>query len=76
MKKTENMPDLVFIGLLGINSKTSAYTYLFISLALALVSIYLGMKNPIFYFGAFFLLASVWYFYCINWVNQNSSWDN
>lgn len=75
MQRKENMPDLVYLGLLGINSKASAYVYLGISVAVGLASIYFGLNRSIYFVGVLMFLASLWYFYCINWVDKNSHWD-
>ena len=75
-EKKKYMPELVYIGLLGINSKSTAYVYLAISLILGLVSIYLGFSQPKYFLGAFMFLATGWYFYAINWVDKNSGWEN
>ena len=70
------MPELVYIGLLGINSKNAAFVYLGISFLLALASVFAGFKNPVYFWGVGFFLSSFWYSYCINWVDKYSSWDN
>jgi hypothetical protein len=74
MKKVKNMPLLVSVGLFGINSKSTAYVYLFISLVLVIISVIMGMRNPIYFVGIGFLISAAWYFYCIKWVDKNSSW--
>lgn len=76
MKRKSNMPELVYIGLLGINSKSTAYVYLSAALFLGLISIYFGLKQPVYFAGTAMFLAAGWYFYCINWVDKNSNWEN
>ncbi|MEP6900152.1 MAG: hypothetical protein ABJA66_00295 [Actinomycetota bacterium] len=76
MHRKENMPDLVYIGLLGINSKATAYVYLAIAAFVGLSSIYMGFSKPTYLWSVLMFLASLWYYYCMNWVDNNSNWDN
>lgn len=75
MQRKNNMPDIVYWGLLGINSKSAAYLYLSVSVLLGLAAIYFGLENPRYFWGCLMFLASLWYFYTINWVEKYSSWN-
>ena len=75
MQKKDNMPDIVYLGLLGINSKATAYVYLAITVFIGLASICFGLANPVYFFGILMFAASFWYYYCINWVEKNSNWN-
>ncbi len=78
MKKKDNMPGFVYIGLLGINSRTMAYFFVILSLVLAAGCLVYAFTNPdpVYYTGLFFIPAAYWYYYCIKWVDQNSSWES
>jgi hypothetical protein len=75
MQKKDNMPDIVYLGLLGINSKATAYVYLAITVFIGLASIYFGLSKPVYFLGIFMFVASFWYYYCINWVEKHSNWN-
>lgn len=76
MKKIEGMPSLVYIGLLGINSKPVAYFYVVLSLLLAVGTVIYGFWNPVYFSGAALVLAAYWYYYAIRWMDKNAAWDN
>jgi hypothetical protein len=76
MKKKDGMPELVYWGLWGINSKLTAYLYFIICLILGLASLFYGFKEPIFFSGVFLLVAAFWYYYSIRWVDNHSSWND
>lgn len=75
MKRKDNMPELVYLGLLGINSKAVAYFYTIFCILLSLLGLIIGFFNPWFFFCVPMLGAAYWYYYCIKWVDKNSSWD-
>lgn len=75
MRKKDGMPDVVYLGLLGINSKNVAYGYLVLSLVLALGCLIYGFVKPIFFWGVPMVSAAYWYYYCIKWVDAHSNWD-
>lgn len=75
MKKKDGMPDVVYLGLLGINSKSVAYGYLLLSLVLALGCLIYGFVKPIFFWGVPMVGAAYWYYYSIKWIDANSTWD-
>jgi hypothetical protein len=75
MKRKDNMPQLVYLGLLGINSKSTAYFYTILCIAIAALGLIIGFFNPWFFFGVPVIGAAYWYYYCIQWVDKNSSWD-
>lgn len=75
MQRKNNMPEIVYWGLFGINSKAVAQMYLWIAFLLGLASIYLGLSNPIYFLGCSMFAACWWYFHSINWVEKYSYWD-
>ena len=76
MKKEKGMPDLVYWGLWGINSKRTAYVFVAISLLLGIGSVAYGFKDPRAFIGAIFFIATIWYIYSIRWVDKNSTWKS
>jgi uncharacterized membrane protein YphA (DoxX/SURF4 family) len=75
MKRKDNMPEFVYLGLVGINSKKVAYFYTILCIVIAALCLIIGFFNPWFFFGVAMLGAAHWYYYCIKWVDKNSSWD-
>lgn len=75
MNKKEGMPELVYIGLLGINSKKAAYAYAVLCIVIALGCLIYGFIEPLYFFGVPMVGAAYWYYYCIKWVDANSTWD-
>jgi len=75
MKKTDNMPDFVYLGLLGINTRATAYAYAIFCLLLSIGCLIYGFVEPIYFSGIGFVLAAIWYLYCIKWVDNNASWS-
>ena len=75
MKRTENMPSLVYWGLWGIRSRAVAVGFLMLSLLLTLLVVYVSvMLNN--YKYLIFVLAPLWYWYAIKWVDKNASWNS
>ena len=68
-------PAFVRLALAGITSRTMAWVCLWISVALAALSIAIGFKWPIAFTGGLMLLAALWYYLAIRWVDQNSRWS-
>lgn len=75
MKKKDNMPIIVYLGLCGISSKSTAYLYATLCIIIGIVSIFMGIKNPQYFYGTLLFIAAYWYFYCIKWIDKNSNWD-
>lgn len=72
MQRKDDMPDIVYLGLMGINSKMTAYIYLVVCVIAAIGSFVLGY--PL--LGVLLVVAALWYVYSIRWVESNSSWDS
>lgn len=76
MKRQENMPELVYWGLWGINSRATALAYLWFCVIAAIGSMFYGFFNAWAFLGMFMLVAAAWYRHAINWADQNSAWKN
>jgi hypothetical protein len=76
MKRKENMPELVYWGLWGIDSRSVAMSFLWVCLTLGIIFLIGGFINPRMFFGALLILAAAWYWYAIRWTDNNSAWNN
>lgn len=74
MKNSKAFPIYVRTGLFGINSKKIAYMYFWLSVVISAVSVIMGFYNKVYFFGVLFLLAALWYFLVIKWMDSNSKW--
>ncbi len=74
MKKKDNMPNFVYLGLWGINSRRTAWGFVWFSVALAVVSLIYGFVHPEAFVWVMFLGAAWWYLCSIKWVDNNSTW--
>ncbi len=75
MKRKENMPFLVYVGLLGLDSRGAALTFMWICTALGVFSLVLGFSHPKAFGGLLFFIAAAWYRYAVKWMDKNSTWD-
>ncbi len=83
MQRKENMPLMVYVGLLGINSRLLAWGFVWLCLTLAMVSlgcgfvINLGLAGAIVsaVFAMTFVGCAAWYWYAIKWVDRYSAWE-
>jgi hypothetical protein len=76
MKKTEGMPLLVHVGLLGIGSRSAAFGFFWACIVLIAISAAYGFADHRWFGGVIgFGLAAGWYLYAIRWVDKHSSWN-
>lgn len=68
-------PPMVRIALFGVPNRTAAWICIWLSIALAVGSVAYGFINPIGFLGVAFVLAALWYFLALRWVDQNSKWS-
>ena len=76
MKRKDNMPELVYWGLWGINSRSAALGFAWVAVALAAACFIYGFVHPLAFLGMLFLGAAAWYWHSIKWVDKNSTWKN
>ncbi len=62
-------PQWVSIGLWGLNKRASALACMWLSIALAATSAIMQ-----FWLGLIMLLAALWYFLAVKWVDENEGW--
>jgi hypothetical protein len=75
MNKTEEMPLLVYLGLLGISSRSTALGFFWLCVALTVASAACSFVEHRWLGGVIaFGLAAAWYLYAVRWVDKHSSW--
>jgi hypothetical protein len=68
-------PWWVKVGLLGLSTRYAAWGFVWLSVALAVLSIVLAPRNRLWIpIGIGFFLAAAWYLRAIRWVDRNSTW--
>ncbi len=71
-------PPMVRFGLMGVRSRGAAWAFFWISIVLAVACIAYAFFNSLFiagiYIGGLFLLAALFYYLAIRWVDQHSKW--
>jgi hypothetical protein len=73
--KTVVRPWWVRVGLWGISSRRSAWTCVWLSIALGVVCVAYGFWNRLFSIGGVWFLAALWYVLAIQWVDRHESWS-
>ena len=68
-------PWWVRVGLWKISGRSSAWLYVWLSVALALACIVAGLWDRRFFAGTLCLLAALWYLLAIRWVDQHGGWS-
>jgi hypothetical protein len=71
----ESRPIWVRLGLFGISSRPLALAYLLVSLLLAVGGVLWSLSDPRFFPAAAFLLAFLWYWLCIRWMDRHDAWN-
>ena len=70
-------PWWVQVGLWGVPGRAGAWAFFAVAglSAVALPAIGIATGIVAFYAGLLFLLAALWYWLCIRWVDEHGSWD-
>jgi hypothetical protein len=68
-------PLMVWLGLVGLPTRRSAWAFFWLSAALGAGFTAYGFLEPIFFLGSLMLVAALWYFLSIRWVDQYGSWS-
>ncbi len=76
MQRKKGMPELVYWGLWGINSRGVALVFCWLCVVAGIVGTIYGFIDPRAFAGIGLFLAAGWYYYAIKWVDANSSWDD
>ena len=76
MNKTKEMPLLVYVGLWGISSRSTAFVFFWACVVLIVISGAYGFVDHRWFGGVVgFGLAGGWYLYAIRWIDKHSSWN-
>ena len=67
-------PWWVSLGLWGVPGRSAAWGFFWFTLLLAVGCIAAGFVYRLAFFGVGIVLASLWYYAAIRWVDQNSEW--
>ncbi len=67
-------PYWVALALWGLPTRAWAWTCFWLAVAIAGGCIALGFIEPVFFIGGLILMAALWYYAAILWVDQNGSW--
>lgn len=67
-------PPMVRMGLMGLRSRGAAWAFFWLSIVIAAGCIAYGFVYPSFFIGAIVLLAALWYYLAIRWVDKHSRW--
>ena len=71
----EEWPLWVRVALWGLPNRNSAWVFFWLSLAIGVGCIAYGFVDRRFFLGDPMLLAALWYYLSIRWVDQNSRWS-
>lgn len=75
MERRDDMPELVYLGLWGIETRRAALAFMWGCIAVGVGSAIVMLRLPQAHVGVFLLLAAPWYWYAIRWVDKNSTWS-
>ena len=67
-------PLWVQVGLWGLPSRGAAWAFFWLSIALAVASAVYGLWDRRFLVGVILLVAALWYWASIRWVDRDGSW--
>lgn len=68
-------PYWVKLALWGVPSRAAAWLYFWAAVAIAAGCTALGFVEPVFFVGGMILLAALWYYAAIQWVDQHGNWS-
>lgn len=68
-------PWWVAVGLFGVSGRSSAWVFVWLSVAMAVISFVIGFIAPIWFLGVGMLVSAWLYWAAIRWVDQNDTWD-
>jgi hypothetical protein len=67
-------PGWVRVGLWGLSTRGSAWAFVGVSLALPAGCVAYGFVDPRFFLGGALVLAALWYYLAIRWVDRHGQW--
>jgi hypothetical protein len=70
----EERPLWVKAGLWGLPNRGSAWTFFWLSIAVAAGCATYGFVDRRFFLGGVMVFAALWYYACIRWVDRYGRW--
>lgn len=67
-------PMMVRLGLWGLSTRGAAWACFWLALAIAAGCVAYGFVEPRAFGGGLMVLAALWYYLAIRWVDQHSRW--
>lgn len=71
----KSWPVMVRVGLWGLPNRAAAWAFVGLSIALAVGCVIYGLFDRRFFIGGILLLAALWYYLAIRWVDRHSRWS-
>ncbi len=68
-------PIWVRIGMWGIAGRGVAVVFMWFSFLVAIAGALYGFRDPRFFASVSFVLAGVWYWLCIRWMDAHGGWE-
>jgi hypothetical protein len=66
---------LVRVGLWGISRRSAAWAFVWLSIAIAAVSVAYAIVNRAAWVGGVLVFAALWYYLAIRWVDRHGRWS-
>jgi hypothetical protein len=70
----EEYPWWVKLSLWGVPNRAAAWVFVWLSVLLAVAFVAYGFWDSRYFVGLLFLLAALWYWLALRWVDHNGSW--
>ena len=67
-------PVWVKVGLWGVPGRAGAWSFFWLSIAIAVACIAYGFQDRRFFWGGLLVFAALWYYLSIRWVDQHDGW--
>lgn len=70
------MPEWVFWGLWGIDSRGVALAFVWVCLLLGIALMAVGLRYPQAWYGGILFAAAAWYWLAVRWADRHHAWDS
>jgi hypothetical protein len=74
-KPRAERPLWVKAAVWGLPTQVSVWSFFWLSIALAIVSVAYGFWDVRFFAGGLFVFPALWYYLAIRWVDQHDHWS-
>ena len=75
MKRSDNMPLWVFLGLMSVETRKGAMTLVWFCLVAAFICIPVSWYLQDWSYAAMMFAITPWYWFSVKWVDRNASWE-